>query len=460
MVKQGAKHGFAQATAHGALGALPTTLGAGAVVQGLAALAGFAVLPILIENLGSAAFGVLVVIVSLGPWLTIVDGALYPSTRLVVGELRGVAGGGAPAPLLRSARRFAFRIMAANAAIVVLCLVVLPLETLLGAEGTVPLPELLASVALFTLPVIATGPGGVYLGALEGVGRTVVSAVVLGIGPILALPLTWVVASSGGGLVPLALIQGLSIAIPRAIAWIYWFWRPSVAPPHPALDDAGIRPRLIAQMALLSALALAQTGLAPMIVSSQVGADAAASFGVAWRLVNGALIPLGILTPLFAGSIAAARGAGWASRSDKDLRRLIAQAALMGGAAGLCLVLLGPPLADLLGGGEVLAPLNLYVAGAAYLTGVYVSTPLALAFSSPRALRVSVALNCVLAAVNLALSFCLAPRIGPAGPLWASALSTWSAAAFWWLMWARRPGLLTEVHNITEAPPPGPGAGG
>ena len=446
-MKRGSKRGFAQANPHGAFGALSTTLGAGAIVQGLAALAGFAVLPILIQDLGSAAFGVLVVIVSLGPWLTIVDGALYPSTRLVVGELRGAAGGGAPAPLLRSARRFAYRVMAANAIVVVLCLAVLPVETLFGAEGTVPFPELLAAVALFTLPVIATGPGGVYLGALEGVGRTVVAAVILGLGPILALPLSWAVASSGGGLVPLAFIQGLAIGIPRAFAWIYWFWRPSVAAPHLELDDAGIRPRLIAQMALLSALSLAQTGLAPVIVSSQVGADAAASFGMAWRFVNGALIPLMILTPLFAGSIAAARGAGWAGRSDGDLRRLIAQAAVVGGVAGLCLVVLGPPLTDLLGGGEVEAPLNLYLAGAAFLLGMYVSTPLALAFSSPRALRVSVALNCVLAVFNIALSFWLAPRIGPAGPLWASALSTWIAATFWVLMWVRRPALLTEVHN-------------
>ncbi len=349
-------------------------MGAGTVVQGLSALAGFAVLPILVQDLGSATFGALVVIVSLGPWLMVLDGALYPATRILVGEGREGSQARASNSLLRDARSMAFRVMAFNIVVVAGCLVALPLTELFGLESSVGPVEFSASVALFSLPIIASGPGGLYLGALEGVGRTVVAAAISGIGPIIALPLTMMVASSGGGLIWLSAIQGLALSLPRFAAWAYWYWRPSATGDGRDRTGVALRVALLLQLAVLAALALAQTGLAPVIVSSQLGAEAAASYGMAWRIVAGSLLPLGIMTPLFAGSIAAARGGGWTRRSEADLRRLIWWSLGVGLLCGACVALLGPLITRLLSGGAVAAP-TLLVRRRSRLRGLPVREP-------------------------------------------------------------------------------------
>lgn len=442
--------GFAEDNPHGARGGLPRTFGAGALVQGLAALAGFAVLPIIVHDLGSAAFGVLIVIVSLGPWLSLIDGALYPATRILSGELRGAHDGTAPPSLLASGVRLAWRIMVGNALLLTAAVAFVPISSLLGARGVVSPQELALAVVMFATPVIASGPGGVYLGALEGVGRTVIAAVIAGLGPICAFPLTWLVASAGGGLPWLAFIQGLSLAIPKFTAWAYWQWRPSYAQGGVGAE-AHVRLSLVGQLALTTGMLLAQTGLAPVIVASRLGADPAASFGLAWRLIAGATVPMVVLSPLFAGSIAAARGAGWDRRTDAALRRLALQATAAGLLAGLLLLALGPVATGFLGRGQVTAPLDLYVAGAIYVVATYANTALTLAFSGPRAIRVSVVLGAALTLVSVGGSLWLVGPLGTAGPVWAATAAAGLSLIFWLSAWWHKPQLLTEVHTPLPA---------
>ena len=203
-----------------------------------------------------------------------------------------------------------------------------------------------------------------------------------------------------------------------------------------------IRVALVVQLAALAALALAQTGLAPVIVSSHLGAEAVASYGMAWRIVAGSLLPLGIMTPLFAASIAAARGGGWTDRSESDLRRLILWSLGAGLICGALVVLLGPPVTGFLSGGDVKTPASLYVAGGAYVVCLYVSQPFNLAFSGPRGIRTAVGLNVLLTLVTIFLSVMLVDVLGPAGPLWAAAAATAGAVLFWLGIWRTRPHFL------------------
>jgi O-antigen/teichoic acid export membrane protein len=419
-------------------------------MQGASALAGFAVVPVLVETLGSAEFGVLTVIVSFGLWLTVLDTGLQTAERLLVGEYRQREGGRAPGALLRRGYVVAIGIVLLNALMVALALVILPLPGLLGSEGLLPESIVIQAVAAFSLPVVLSSLGVVPLGALEGVGRTVAAAMISGLGPIAALPLTLAASRAGGGLVLLAFIQGAAMAVPRFCALVYWRWRPSLVR---AVDNPSARfpVRLVAQLALLAGLALAQTGLAPVIVSSALGSDAAATYGIAIRLVIGALVPLTVLTPFIAGALAAARGSGWSQRRDMELVRLLAQGALGGLLAGVALVVLGPVAAAILGRGEVEVPVGVLVAGALYLVASYVATPMQAAFAGPRALRLSVILGIALTAVAIGLSLILTPMLGPAGPLLAAAAAASLSVAFWTVTWRVRPSLLSDVHTTREA---------
>ena len=152
-------------------------------------------------------------------------------------------------------------------------------------------------------------------------------------------------------------------------------------------------------------------------------------------------------SPLFASNLAAARGAGWSGSHHRELRRLVVQAGGAGLSVAMCVVGLGPPLAGLLGGSEVAAPISLYAAGGAFVFATFLSAPLYLAFSGPSGLRRSVRLNLVLVVVNVVLSFWLVHLWGPSGPLWASAFAGLGACCFWVLMWQRHPRWLGELHG-------------
>ena len=445
--------GFARADGTGRLGSLSATLGVGSTIQVLGALAGFVTVPIQIHTLGPSSFGVLVVVVSLAPWLTLVDGALYPATRLLAGESRH-AGRLTVAPrLIRSALHLALRIAAMNIVTLALGLLVLPLVAMFGSQGVADRSDLVLAIVCFALPILVSGPGGVYLGALEGVGRTVVAAIFAGIGPLTALPLTVVAVAAGGDLPVLCAIQGVAVALPRLCAWCYWHIRPSVDRSESGGGTGALRMPLVWQMVLLSVGNVIQTGLDPVIVSSQLGADSAGSFGVANRIVYGALIPLLVLSPLFAANLAAARGSGWSAGRNRELRHLVLQALVAGLFVGACVTSIGPVIARLLGVGQVAVPFGLYAAGGAFVFVTFVSTPLYLAFSGPRGMRRSVRLNVVLVVGNVALSFALVNVVGPSGPLWASALAGLSASLYWLVVWRRHPEWLAEVHTQPSPSP-------
>lgn len=447
--------GFGHSGAAGKLGGLLPTLSAGSVVQLASAAAALATIPVLVHELGAAGFGVLIVVVSLAPWLTLVDGALYPTTRLLVGEARDEGRYLAPPHLLRAAFRMSVKIAAANLVTLITALVVLPLVALFGSRGVAGRGELVMAVLLFALPLVLSGPGGIYLGALEGVGRTVVAALFAGTGPLVALPLTLAVAGLDGGLVPLCAAQGIAAATPRFIAWAYWRHKPSLhegeAGPR---SGGGLRLTLVLQMAVLTAAVLIQTGLDPIIVASQLGAAEAGAYGLAWRLVTGAMIPITVVTPLFMANIAGARAQGWSHQSDAQLRRLVALAAVAGLAVAGAVTALGPSLASWLGGGEVNSPRVLYLAGACLILVTFAATPLYLAFSGPRALAWSVRLNLWLTIGNVSTSLALVQAVGVSGPLWASVAA--GVVGFVALIhaWQRHPEWLSEVHGGSSAPPP------
>lgn len=437
---------FAQTPGAGPLGSLTATFSAGTLVQALGAVTGLVVIPVLVATLGTSRYGVLTVIVSLAPWLSIMDAALNPATRLLVGESRRGERLTAPRSLLTSASRVAYAVVASNLALLALGLLVLPMVAIFGASGVVDKGELSWAIALFALPVILSTPGAVHMGALEGVGRTVAATVLAGLGPIIALPATLAVAWSGGGLVPLCLVQGFSVALPRFIAWFYWQLRPSLASLHEVDPNVTLKARLVLRMALLSLAVVVHSGVDPLIIAAMLGAEPAASYGLAIRLINGALIPLLVLSPLFIVNLAAARGSGWTTQSTIELRRLVVQSAAVGTGLGGIILVAGPWFATLLSGGDVDAPIGLYAAGACFVATSYVFAPLYMAFSGPRGIRRSVQVNSILVLINVLLSVALVRPLGPAGPLWASVIATLVACIHWIVMGRLHPEWLAETH--------------
>jgi O-antigen/teichoic acid export membrane protein len=445
--------GFVRPGEHGWRGSLHGTLGAGSSVQFLSALAGFASLPLTVGAVGSAEFGVLIVITSLAPWLTIVDLAVQSVTRLFVGEARAGGPARAPTALLRSSLAFSLKAAGASALVVTVCLLFLPVMRWFGAEGVVDPTTLVMSIGVFCVIIIAGMPGGVFLGALEGVGRGAAASAIAGSGPLLALPLTFLAARNGAGLVVFSAIQGLAVALPRFIAWAYWRWRPSLLPEHSPGATAALRLTVVAQIAFLGALHLVQNGLDPMIVAGNLGADAAAQYGIALRLVAGCLIPVTILAPLIGSSIAAARGRGWGPEDDRALWRLLGLACVAGTAMWVVLALVGPILGTFLGAGEVEASQDVYVAAGAYVAVSYAIHPLTLTFQGPTALRFAMLLNAVIAVGNVVATVALVTRLGPAGPMWASAAAGFLTLLAWILVWRVRPTWLRELHVVPAVTP-------
>jgi hypothetical protein len=97
--------------------------------------------------------------------------------------------------------------------------------------------------------------------------------------------------------------------------------------------------------------------------------------------------------------------------------------------------------------------IQLFAAGAAVVATAYVVTPLSMAFSGPTGMRRSVWLNLALTVANVGLSIVLVVPLGPAGPLWASALCFGIAIVFWFGLWRLRPELLAETHAGKGEPP-------
>lgn len=431
----------------GRFGGLSATAGAGAIVQVASTAAALVTVAVLVRYLGAAQFGILVVVVALTPWLLLADGALYPTTRLLAGESRSRTTFVIPRSLVVTASRLAALLALVVVTAVGLAVCLLPLAWLFGGSVTVTEGEIRAAVLVFAVPVVLSGPGGVSFGALEAVGRTVVSSLLWGCGPLLALPLTFVVVLLDGGLVGACAAQGLGVAAPRLTAWLYWYWRPSVHDDdrHASAAIRAIRPVAL-QMLVISATILVATGVDPMIVSARLGAEAAAEFGFVARIAGGALIPLTVITPLLASNISSARAAGWGPGRDRDLRRLCTQMTLVGAVLAGSLLLVGPPLVHVLAGEHVTPPFSLYAGAAAVVWTTVLATPLMLAFSGPRGLRRSTTLSIVLALVNVTATWFLVASVGVSGPLWATsaaALLTW---AHWQIMWRVRPDWLQEVH--------------
>lgn len=431
---------------NGPLGSLSATLGSGTLIQILGAVAGFVVVPFLVGHLGPGTYGVLVVIVSLGPWLALVDSVLHPAVRLLVGESRFTGEALAPPTLVSRAFRVALKVAALNLGTLLLALVVLPLVSIFGASGVIGHGDLVAGILAFAVPVIVSSPGAVYVGALEGVGRTVAASVISGLGPLALLPLTLVAIRMGSDFWVICLVQGIAVSLPRYLAWIYWLKRPSLRQSEEG-QSGRLRASLLLSMFLLSSSYLVQNGFDPVIVSSRLGAEAAGAFGIASRIVLGSIIPVMVLTPLFTANLAVARSRGWTPAASRELLRLQAQAVAIGGLVGLTVVVLGPVVAGVLGAGEIGAPLSLYLAAGLYAFSAYASAPLMVAFSGPSGLKRSAKVSLWSAVANLSLSLWWVGPLGPSGPLWASAAVTLTVTLHWLLMWRIRPAWLSEIHR-------------
>lgn len=433
----------------GRFGGLSATAGAGAIVQVASTVASLVTIAVLVRHLGAEQFGILVVVVALAPWLLLADGALYPTTRLLAAESRSPTTFLIPRSLVVTASRLAAVLALVVVMTVVLAACLLPLTRLFEGSVTATEDELRSAILVFAVPVVLSGPGGVRLGALEAVGRTVVSSLLWGYGPLLALPLTLVAVLLDGGLVGACAAQGVGVAAPRFTAWLYWSWRPTVQDDErqPVAVLRAIRPVAL-QMLVISTTILVATGVDPVIVSALLGPEEAAEFGFVARLAGGALIPLTVVIPLLSGNIASARAAGWGPARDRDLRRLGIQAALTGAVLAGSLLLAGPPLVRLLAGEAVKPPLTLYMAAAAYVWATVLATPLTLAFSGPRGLRRSTTLSIMLALVNVAASCFLVATIGVSGPLWATAGASLLTWVHWLVMWRVRPEWLEEAHPL------------
>jgi O-antigen/teichoic acid export membrane protein len=177
---------------------------------------------------------------------------------------------------------------------------------------------------------------------------------------------------------------------------------------------------------LFFVLALAGTvafNVDTLIVAAVLGPEAAAQYGVAFKLFTTAPLLAGLfLTPLWpAYSDAAARGdEQWTRRV---LTRSLLASIAFNLACALALLALTRELLRLWLGTDLGVPTGLLLALACHAVVIGASTPLAMYLNGVGVVRFQVVIAVVMAVVNLPLSIVLAQRIGVAGPAWGTVVA-------------------------------------
>jgi O-antigen/teichoic acid export membrane protein len=163
--------------------------------------------------------------------------------------------------------------------------------------------------------------------------------------------------------------------------------------------------------------------LDPIVIAWKHGADAAAQYGLANRLVQFGTVVVTASAPVLWSSSVRARlqtGRRTDRRGAHGHARLFA---LISAILGSGLVVIGPFATRVWSGGDVESPRLVFVAFALWMVVLGYQLPLAMQLNDRDGLRFQALTTSVMAAVNVGLSLVLVGVIGSAGPVLASGIA-------------------------------------
>ncbi|MCU1453602.1 MAG: hypothetical protein JWN46_1748 [Acidimicrobiales bacterium] len=420
-------------------------------VQALIAISAFVRIPLLIHSLGNASFGLVTVIGGIAPLLLASSQGLRTASRTLAAEEIGKIGqlsDGTHAALRRAARRTGIWQLALLSPVIML----VPFASILHADRVVSRNEFTITFLVSAAMCALASPGAVRWGVLEAKGRISLVNSFFAIMTVLGLLITVIFAPFVHSLFLFGTINAATTALPTCLAmFVPSEWRRNRMR---ALAPSTTTRRSVRQVSIIGAARsgspFASRALDPFVISAAIGPAAAASYGVAQRLsIIGTLVPIAAL-PFVTGVIARRRGAGGAVKF-LDAAKLGGAYAAVAAVLGAALVAVGPRLGRALTGDHFEAGRSLFVALAVLGCVSSLEIGLASVGTGPRAMRFGLRVDIVTAVLNVALSFLLVHWMGMTGPVYASVIAVGLAAVAWLLVLARRPHLLSEIHDSTRA---------
>jgi O-antigen/teichoic acid export membrane protein len=318
-------------------------------------------------------------------------------------------------------------VAAALAVLSVVIAVVLPWPALTGAGDSVPPGTIHLAVGLYLVVFAMSVPLATFQRTLDGIGQP-------------NWNLVYVLAVPAGLLLGVLLLRGTSASVAiyavfAAVGCVVFgllstrrvlrFEGGRLRPRRASVSAAVAREvwRRSWPMAIISAASTVAFSLDPVVVSSTLGAAAAAEYVLAAKIAAMLTLVLIAPSPVMWNHFAGRRELTGASITRRRLRQLTA--VWTGGSAVLALgmVLVGPTIASWWSRGDILVPRSVFVSFGLLLVVTALQYPTFAALSDPASLRFMAVTMAAMAAANLVLSLVLVRTIGLTGPVVASVVT-------------------------------------
>jgi O-antigen/teichoic acid export membrane protein len=386
--------------------AAATSVAAYGLAQAVNTLGGLVRIPLIVGALGSQGYGLFVVITSLWPWLAAPGEAWRETAR---------AGRGYPGPPGDALHRayVSAAVLATGAGIAALTL---QTEILPRADGVSSQIAAYSVLVLALTAALSVSPASI-VGASELAGRAHTVNLFSAASTLVGLPLLILAISLRETMLAIVSATAIGFAAPYLLASLTLRGRIRTT-----RHAASTGPSGFGAMLIWTTSALVGSGLDALIVGSVVGADAAASYGVALRLLTLATVVTIALSGFTTGYFTRLRQTepGSLLVQLKRFGRLYILVSLV---SALTFVLVGPDAASLLTRDAVAAPTSLYVLLGVVAFSGGAASPYLAALASTRGRRFRSIALLTTATGNVVTSVWAASVFGLVGPAACSAVA-------------------------------------
>ncbi|MEJ7784801.1 MAG: hypothetical protein WKF96_08360 [Solirubrobacteraceae bacterium] len=417
--------------------------------RGVSIVAGLVIVPVLLNHLGTARFGIWATITSLTLLLTFAD------LGLTNGLINAVADADARGDRGRMQREVSSVVALLSLVAVAIVVVFLLLSTvvdvgaLVGATNAVPGDEVTAAVTVFVIGFAMGVPLNVALRIHMGLQESATTYFWLALGAGLGAIGTIVAVLLDGGL-PIVVgttVMGPVIASLLCALRLFGVTRPWLMPRLSRVKWHSAKLLLTAGglwFVIQASVAVSyQSGA--LVISHVLGPAAVTHYTVPMRLFS--LLPAVLsvaLMPLWPAirSALAQRDVTWVRQAFMRMTAIGAACVLI---PTVGLLLAGPVLVDTWTGGAVTPSRALLLALSLWAATTCLVTPLAYLLAGANALGFQAVTNGVMAILNLLLSVSLAHRVGVAGVVYATVIANVTCIIVPSIIYVRRTGL--EVRS-------------
>lgn len=187
------------------------------------------------------------------------------------------------------------------------------------------------------------------------------------------------------------------------------------------------------------------------IVGVIIGTVAAGEFGLASRVMTLAMMLSLGLNPLITTTVSKWRSQGNLKTYTQKIIKMSLVMALIGTILSVVGVALGPFIAEVLSGGEVVADQNLFIALGAFSILSATTSPLMAAFSGRGGVKFRSYASVISGCLNFILSIVLTITIGISGPAIASTISLIMLSLVLVVKWRKDPKILMATYQENNA---------